>query len=117
MQHPSGIQSEKWLSSLRKNNLSIYDIQRDLSERGVEISANTIAILLKEEGFAKLPRRLDEERPYLDRPTIAPVADYKMLDLSCRQFRTSFAGLFLFIPLLLEVDLQRVLGFRQFAGQ
>lgn len=95
--------------SLRKNNLSIYDIQRDLSERGVEISANTIAILLKEEGFAKLPRRLDEERPYLDRPTIAPVADYKMLDLSCRQFRTSFAGLFLFIPLLLEVDLQRVL--------
>jgi hypothetical protein len=101
---------------LRKKNLSIYDIQRDLAERGVEISANTLAILLKEEGFAKLPRRLDEERPHLERPVIAPVADHNMLDLSCRQFRTAFAGLFLFIPLLLEIDLQGVLDIVQLPG-
>ncbi len=102
--------------SLRKKNLSVYDIQRELAERGVEISANTLAILLREEGFAKLPRRLDEERPFLDRPVIAPVADHKMLDLSCRQFRTAFAGLFLFIPLLMEIDLQRVLASAQLPG-
>ena len=39
-----------------------------------------------------------------------------MLDLSCRQFRTAFAGLFLFIPLLLEIDLQRVLDSVQMPG-
>ncbi len=102
--------------SLRKKNLSVYDIQRELAERGVEISANTLAILLREEGFAKLPRRLDEERPFLDRPVIAPVADHRMLDLSCRQFRTAFAGLFLFIPLLMEIDLQRIIGSVQLPG-
>lgn len=102
--------------SLRKKNLSIYDIQRELLERGAEISANTITTLLREEGFAKLPRRLDEERPFLERPDIAPVADHKLLDLSCHQFRTAFAGLFLFIPLLLEIDLQRVLGSVQLPG-
>ena len=102
--------------SLRKKNLSVYDIQRELAERGVEISANTLTILLREEGFAKLPRRLDEERPFLDRPVIAPVADHRMLDLSCRQFRTAFAGLFLFIPLLMEIDLQSIIDSVQLPG-
>ena len=95
--------------ALRKKNLSVYDIQRELAERGVEISVNTLTILLREEGFAKLPRRLDDERPFLDRPEMAAVADARMLDLSCRQFHTAFAGLFLFIPLLMEIDLPRVL--------
>jgi hypothetical protein len=96
--------------SLRKKNRSIYDIQRELAERGAEVSVNTLTILLREEGFAKLPRRLDEERPFLDRPEMAAVADARLPDLSCRQFHTAFAGLFLFIPLLLEIDLSNIIG-------
>jgi hypothetical protein len=95
--------------SLRKKNLSVYDIQRELLERGAEISVNTLTILLREEGFAKLPRRMDEERPFLERPEIAQVADARLLGLNSRRFHTAFAGLFLFIPLLLEIDLPNVL--------
>ena len=48
---------------MRKRNLSVYDIQRELALAGHTISINALAVLLREEGFARLPRRLDEERP------------------------------------------------------
>jgi hypothetical protein len=94
--------------SLRKQNLSIYDIQRELAERGTEISVNALSVLLREEGFARLPRRRDDERPDAKRTDDAPAADVRNLDLSPCKFRTAFAGLFLFIPLLCEIDLQGV---------
>jgi hypothetical protein len=64
---------------------------------------------LREEGFARLPRRKDDERPERKRTDTAPVADVHKLDLSPCKFRTAFAGLFLFIPLLCEINLQEVI--------
>src|SRR5208283_2485291 len=49
--------------ALRKQNCSIYDIARALAERGHHLSPAGISLLLKAEGFARLPRRADEERP------------------------------------------------------
>jgi hypothetical protein len=57
-----------------------------------------ISQILKEEGFARLPRRADEERPHRPGPTAADVADVRQLDLGPRRFRTRFGGLFLFLP-------------------
>ena len=50
----------------------------------------------------------DDERPDRKRTDDAPVADVRKLDLSPCKFRTAFVGLFLFIPLLCEIDLQGV---------
>ena len=47
--------------SLRKQNLSVHDISRALARDGEAISPAAIATILAEEGFAKLPRRRDEE--------------------------------------------------------
>ncbi|MCU0724254.1 MAG: hypothetical protein MUE73_00465 [Planctomycetes bacterium] len=91
--------------ALRKKNLSVYDIQRELGEAGKEVSINFLAILLREEGFARLPRRRDDERPEIVRPARAAVADVRELDPSPRSFHTSFAGLFLFAHLLEGFDL------------
>lgn len=91
--------------SLRKQNLSVYDIQRELQETGESVSVNALSVLLREEGFARLPRRRDEERPAIMRPEQAAVADVRCLDLSVRSFRTRFAGLFFFVPLLAKLDL------------
>ncbi len=102
--------------SLRKKNLSVYDIQRELAERGSHISINTLSILLREEGFARLPRRRDEDRPSYLRPDDAPVADVRQLDLSERGFNTAAAGLFLFIPLLIKTDLGRVVRDNKLPG-
>src|SRR6266704_3428709 len=73
---------------LRKQNLSIYDISRMLKEEDRRLSPAAVAKLLKEAGFAKLPRRADEERPETLKPEAAAVADVRQLDLSPRHFRT-----------------------------
>src|SRR3990172_5608926 len=52
--------------ALRKQNLSVDDISRTLTYDGEPVSPATILAILKEEGFSRLSRRLDEERP--DRP-------------------------------------------------
>lgn len=94
--------------ALRKRNLSVYDIQRELAEAGHTISINTLTVLLREEGFARLPQRADDDRPVTVKPEIAAVADIRRLDLSPRAFRTPLAGLFLFVPLLQRIDLSAV---------
>ena len=81
--------------SLRKQNLSVYDISRALKTRGHVLSPVSVSNILKEEGFARLPRRRDDERPPLIGPTRAEVADVRQLDLSPPSFRTKFGGLFL----------------------
>ncbi|HZY88414.1 MAG TPA: hypothetical protein VFE78_26490 [Gemmataceae bacterium] len=102
--------------ALRKQNLSIYDISRTLRDEGDALSPAAVALLLQAEGFARLPRRLDEERPPGSRPTTADVADVRQLDLSPRSFRTQFGGLFLFLPSLAAVPLDRLLRRAGFPG-
>jgi hypothetical protein len=94
--------------AMRKRNLSVYDIQRELADAGHTISVHALCVLLREEGFARLPRRLDEERPPLLRPEPAAVADVRSLSLEARSFRTRLGGLFLFVPLLDTIRLAEV---------
>jgi len=95
--------------ALRKQNFSVGDVSRVLSRETEAISPAAVAEILRAEGFAKLPRRLDEERPENPRPTIAEVADVRQLDLTPRQFRTRFGGLFLFLPWLASCGLDAML--------
>ena len=76
--------------ALRKQNLSIYDIQRELAQAGHTISINALAVLMREEGFARLPRRREEERPPGVRPDPAAVAE--RLDMLIAKLRTALAG-------------------------
>ena len=85
--------------AMRKKNLSVYDIQSELRAVGEEVGINALSVLLREEGFARLPRRKDEERPPGIKPEQAAVADVGMLDLAPRSFRTRVAGLFFFVLL------------------
>jgi Transposase DDE domain len=102
--------------ALRKQNLSVHDISRSLTRDGESLSPAAVAAILKEEGFAKLPRRLDDERPDQPRPTVADVADVRQLDLTPRGFRTKFGGLFLFLPSLVSADLDAILVRGGFPG-
>lgn len=95
--------------AMRKRNLSVYDIQQELALAGHTISINALAVLLREEGFARLPRRLDEERPAAIRPATQAPADVRALSLEPRSFRTRFGGLFFFVPLLKDIRMVEVL--------
>ena len=94
--------------ALRKQNLSIYDSRRALTQEGPPLSAVALSQILRQEGFARLPRRPEEERPSAVRPTVAAVADVRQLDLPPRTIRTQLGGLFLFVPLLAQIPLERI---------
>jgi hypothetical protein len=94
--------------AMRKRNLSVYDIQRELAEAAHPISINALSVLLREEGFARLPRRPEHERPARVKPEPAAVADVRTMSLAPRSFRTRVGGLFLFVPLMRQLDLAAV---------
>lgn len=94
---------------LRKQNLSVYDISRALKKEDISRSPAAISTLLKEEGFAKLPRRRDEDRPPGAKPTVAERADVGELSLEPRTIRTKFGGLFLFLPALVGISFDRLI--------
>ena len=91
---------------LRKQNYSVYEISHTLKERGRPLSATGVREVLKAEGFAPLPRRLDEERPNQPRPTVEPVADVREFILEGRRFSTRCGGLFLFVPDLVRLGVE-----------
>lgn len=94
--------------AMRKKNLSVYDLQRELAAAGHTISINALTVLLREEGFARLPRRRDDERPATLKAEPAAVADVRTLSLSPRSFRTRVGGLLFFVPLMQRLDLAQV---------
>jgi hypothetical protein len=94
--------------AMRKKNLSVYDMQRELAAARHPISINALAVLLREEGFARLPRRRDDERPATLKAEPAAVADIRSLSLAPRSFRTRVGGLFFFVPLMRRLDLAQV---------
>jgi hypothetical protein len=58
---------------MRKQNLSVYDIESALKDQQTPLSCTAIWEILREEGFSRLPRRRDEERPSRPRPESAEV--------------------------------------------
>jgi Transposase DDE domain len=93
---------------LRKQNLSVYDIRDALQKGDIRRTPAAIAEILRQEGFTKLPRRDDSERPAHVKPTLADRADVRALNLEPRSVRTKFGGLFLFLPALAELGFDRV---------
>jgi hypothetical protein len=102
--------------AMRKRNLSVYDIQQELAAAGHNLSINSLSILLREEGFARLPRRRDDERPPPILPEPAAIADVRTLDLAPRTFPTRWGGLFFFVPLLAPIPLDDLVRQAQLPG-
>ena len=96
------------IEHLRKRNHSVYEIADALKEQGTALSATAVREVLRELGFAALPRRLDEERPDLPRPTVESAADARAFNLSPRRFPTRCGGLFLFLPDLMRLGLEQM---------
>ncbi len=90
---------------MRKQNLSIYEIESALKTQQTPLSTTAIWEILHDEGFARLPRRLDAERPATLHPTAADIADRREFSLAPRRFSTQLGGLFLFLPMLVNCDL------------
>jgi hypothetical protein len=87
---------------LRKQNHSVYEISQTLKERHCPLSPTAVREVLRAEGFAALPRRLDEERPPPAGPSIEPVADVREFALTPRKLTTACGGLLYRTPRVFE---------------
>jgi hypothetical protein len=101
---PKKSPARELIVTLRKQNHSVYEIAEALKERHTTLSPTAVREVLRAEGFAPLPRRLDEERPARLRPTVEAVADVRAFALEERRFSTACGGLFLFVPALVRLD-------------
>ena len=95
---PKKSASRDQIVAMRKQNRSIYEISQALKEQGIPLSTTAVMEVLRKEGFARLPRRLDEERTPGPRPTVEDIADVRSFSLDPNEFTTACGGLFLFIP-------------------
>jgi transposase len=103
-EQPKKSRAHDQIVALRKRNYSVYEISQALKEQGMALSATAVREVLAAEGFAPLPRRLDEERPVRIGPNAQAVANVGEFVLSPREFTTRTGGLFLFIPDLVRLD-------------
>jgi hypothetical protein len=101
---PKKSRAHDQIVALRKRNYSVYEISQTLKEQGMALSATAVREVLAAEGFAPLPRRLDEERPVRVGPNAQAVANVGDFVLSPREFTTRMGGLFLFVPDLVQLE-------------
>ncbi len=103
---PKKTAARSLIIALRKQNHSVYEISASLKAQKLALSPTAVGEVLKAEGFARLPRRLDEERPRRPCPTVEAVADVRTFSLAPRRFLTKCGGLFLFLPELARLPVE-----------
>jgi transposase len=95
--------------SLRRQGATLADIRAALQQEGTDVSEPYLFRLLRREGLAATRCRRPTPQPgefAKDGSVVPDIADVRGLVLdNGRQFSTKVAGLFLFLPLLLDLDL------------
>jgi hypothetical protein len=94
--------------SLRKLNFSAEDIVGIVNSKGHQISYGYVYKLLKDEGFARLPRRNAQEKKKLELPVIkAPLA--RRLKMEDEKFHSTSTGLLAFLPIIRQYGLDKII--------
>jgi hypothetical protein len=116
-EQPKKSKAREMVVALRKQNHSVYEIAAALKDHGMPLSPTAVRELLQVEGFAPLPRRLDEERPAHLGPTAEPVADVREFGLPAgSRYVTRCGGLFLFVPELVRLQLTELASAARLPG-
>ena len=98
--------------SLRKSGHSVYEIKDVLSKEGFSTSIQTINRIIKDEGFAKLPRRTGEELGITKKnmllPPISTAIDIDQIESF--RFECQVGGIYYFIPYILQTGLYELIS-------
>lgn len=94
---------------LRKKNFSIEDIKISLDAMGHGIAENTIYLMLKKDGFARLPKRNKREKHQLEKVKIK-AAKSSVLSFGEENFKTSSGGLLCFLPYIKHYGIDRIIS-------
>ena len=107
-EQPKKSRARRLIIEMRKRNLSVYDIADALRTQHIELSPTAVGEVLREEGFVRLPRRKDDERLATVRPETADRANVRRFQLAPASFETRVGGLFVLLPLLVKLGIDRL---------
>lgn len=108
--------------ALRGQGATLAEIRTILHQDGIDVSEPYLFRLLRRDGSAAMRshRKTPQPQPgeYAKNGSVVPdIADVRKLVLdNGRQFATKAAGLFLFMPLLLDLDLPQAVGDAKLPG-
>jgi transposase len=96
-------------SALRRQGATLADIRAALHREGVDVSESYLFRVLRRAGLTETRKRRPAPQPgefARDGSVVPDVADVRVLSLEGgRRLSTKVAGLFLFLPMLLDLDL------------
>jgi transposase len=99
---------------LRRQGATLADIRATLRREGFDVSESYLFRVLRHAGLATTRNRRPTPQPgeiARDGSVVPDIADVRALSLEVgRRFATKVAGLFLFLPMLLELDLPRAVA-------
>lgn len=100
------------ICSWRKSRLSAGEITELLSEEGVEISVRTVERVLREEGFAKLPRRSRLRIGLTVKGAEVPARSEAITagQMEGKSFDFEAGGVFLFAPFIEKLNIEKVIN-------
>ena len=98
--------------SLRKSGHSVYEIKDILSKEEFSTSIQTINRIIKDEGFAKLPRRTGEELGITKKNMLLPPTSTAIdLDqIESFRFECQVGGIYYFVPYILQTGLYELIS-------
>ena len=114
---PSTLKAKGRIIELRKQNYSIEEIEEVLLREQYDITAKTIYQVLRHEGFARLFRRTHVERRIALQQAKDPAEVARVKEFSAHGLiKTAYGGVFLFIPLIIDLQLDTIFNQIGFYG-
>jgi hypothetical protein len=100
---------DELIISLRKQNFSVEEIVGIAQSKNFSTSYGYVHKLLKDDGFARLPRRSTDEKKKLELPVLkAPVATTLKINKNER-FHSTSTGLFAFLPVICKYGIDKAI--------
>lgn len=101
--------------TLRKKNFSVEDIKTSLDATGYPVSENTIYLILKDEGFARLPKRDKQAKRELEEVKIEAQKS-EPIDFLPEKFKTTSGALLCFLPIIQEYGMDKLIQQSTYPG-
>ena len=103
----------------RKRNFSVPEIKAALDAQNINVSERYISMLLSDEGFARLPRRNNQQRNQVDFGGLpencrAPISE--RIGSEPEKFSTQLAGLLLFLPIIKSYGIDKIIEHSDYPG-
>ena len=96
--------------NLRKQYLSVPDIKVILDGKGIKVSEKEIYLIVKKEGFGRLPRRTKKEKQILEVSTIKPERSVEMDFEPGDVFSSNSLGVMCFWPYIKKYGIDKIIN-------